>query len=74
MYNANAAVIRSDPTGKAGRDVGSELDLIMNWHISPTTDIVTAYATCSRRLFALRRGRRTTSILLADLQRPVLDP
>ncbi len=43
LYNTSSGVLRSDPTGRAGRDVGSELDLIVNWHLSPTTDIVTAY-------------------------------
>lgn len=43
LYNTNAAVLRSDPTGKAGTNVGSELDFVVNWHLSSHSDVVTAY-------------------------------
>lgn len=44
LYNTNSGVLRSSPGGVAGRDVGSELDFIIGWHIGPRTDIVTAYS------------------------------
>lgn len=44
LYNTAAAVQRSDPTGAAGRDVGTELDFIVNWHLGPHSDLVTAYS------------------------------
>ncbi len=44
LYNTGGAVSRSSPNGAAGRDVGSELDFIVNWHLGPHTDIVTAYS------------------------------
>lgn len=44
LYNPGGQISRVDPTGRAGRDVGSELDFIVNWHLGPHTDIVTAYS------------------------------
>ena len=35
---------RSDPTGKAGRNIGSEFDITANFHLSRTTDVLFAYS------------------------------
>jgi hypothetical protein len=43
LYNAGGTILRFDPTGKSGRDVGRELDFIANFHISPRQDILAAY-------------------------------
>jgi hypothetical protein len=44
LYGVTDAVSRVDPTGKAGRDVGKELDFIVNWHLTRNIDVVTAYS------------------------------
>jgi hypothetical protein len=44
LYNANGAVIRFDPTGAAGRDVGQELDLTAQFIFSPRTDLLVGYS------------------------------
>jgi hypothetical protein len=43
LYNAGGAPIRFDPTGKAGRDVGQELDFIVNFHLTRHQDVLFAY-------------------------------
>ncbi|MCI0637778.1 MAG: alginate export family protein [Gemmataceae bacterium] len=48
LYNASGAAIRRDPTGRAGTDVGNELDLFLNFHLSPHQDILVGYS----KLFA----------------------
>jgi Alginate export len=44
LYNAAGVAFRRDPTGNAGHDVGSEMDLILNFHIGPHSDILTGYS------------------------------
>jgi hypothetical protein len=44
LYNANGAAIRHDPTGAAGRDVGQELDLTVQYLFTPRTDILFGYS------------------------------
>lgn len=44
LYNKAGNVSRFDPTGRAGRDVGQELDLIANFHVSKHADILLGYA------------------------------
>ena len=44
LYNAAGNVSRFDPTGRAGRDVGQELDVIANFHVSKHADILLGYA------------------------------
>lgn len=43
LYSTSAGVSRSDPTGKAGRNVGSELDISASFHLSHHIDILTVY-------------------------------
>jgi hypothetical protein len=43
LYGPGGAAYRRDPTGQAGTDVGSELDFILNFHLSATSDILLAY-------------------------------
>ncbi len=44
LYNAAGAPIRRDPTGRAGDDVGQELDLLLNFHVSQHADIFMSYS------------------------------
>ena len=43
LYNPAGAAYRRDPTGQAGTDVGNEVDLILNFHLTDTSDILLAY-------------------------------
>ena len=44
LYNAAGARIRSDPTGQAGRDVGQELDVTIQYVFSPRMDVLFGYS------------------------------
>jgi hypothetical protein len=44
LYNAAGNVVRRDPTGRAGRHVGEELDLVANLHLSNHTDVLLGYS------------------------------
>jgi hypothetical protein len=44
LYNAAATPLRRDPTGKAGADVGDELDIILNFHLDKHTDLCIGYS------------------------------
>ncbi|KAA5543155.1 alginate export family protein [Roseiconus nitratireducens] len=43
LYNAGGVPYRRDPTGAAGSDVGNEIDLVMNFHLSRYSDILVSY-------------------------------
>jgi hypothetical protein len=44
LYNAAGAPIRIDPTGKAGTDVGEELDFVVNFHLTNHQDVLLGYS------------------------------
>ena len=44
LYNAGGAAYRRDPTGTAGSDVGHELDLVLNFHLTRYSDVLVSYA------------------------------
>jgi Alginate export len=48
LYNAAGTVLRRSPTGDAGTDVGDEIDLCLNFHLSVHSDILVGYS----KLFA----------------------
>jgi hypothetical protein len=48
LYNDSGTAIRRDPTGAAGNNVGNEIDLLANFHLSPHQDVLIGYS----RLFA----------------------
>jgi hypothetical protein len=48
LYNASGTVIRVDPTGNAGTDVGDEIDLFTNFHLSQHQDLLIGWS----KLFA----------------------
>lgn len=43
LYNAAGAPIRQDRTGRAGNDVGSELDVLVNVHVTDRQDVFINY-------------------------------
>lgn len=43
LYNAAGQVSRVSPGGTAGHDVGQEVDLVLDFHIGPRSDIQTGY-------------------------------
>ena len=44
LYNAGGAAIRRDATGRAGRNLGDEIDIVLNFHLSKHADILTGYS------------------------------
>ena len=44
LYNAGGVAIRSSPTGAAGTNVGRELDLLINFHLTNHQDVQFAYS------------------------------
>lgn len=38
LYNGGGTPIRFDPSGRAGRFVGNELDIVLNLYVNPNTD------------------------------------
>jgi hypothetical protein len=56
LYNAGGAVLRYDPTGKAGRSVGEELTLIANFHLTPRQDIFLQYSHLHEGRFLQQTG------------------
>jgi hypothetical protein len=44
LYNTAGNVSRFDPTGRAGRNVGQELDFIVNFHLTNHSDVMAGYS------------------------------
>lgn len=44
LYDAGGAILRHDPTGAAGTDVGQELDLVLRWTITPRAEVLFGYS------------------------------
>jgi hypothetical protein len=57
LYSATGVPLRQDPTGLAGTDVGQELDLVVNVHLSKHADLFMGYS----HLFAGRFIQQTGS-------------
>jgi hypothetical protein len=57
LFGPGGVLERRDPTGRAGSYVGSEIDLILNFHINQHSDLLFAYA----HLFAGRFIRDTAT-------------
>jgi hypothetical protein len=55
LYSAGGKVERQDPTGRAGRDVGEEIDLLWNFHMTAHQDLLVGYS----KLFAGEFIKRT---------------
>jgi hypothetical protein len=43
LYNSAGVPLRRDPTGAAGRNVGDEIDLVLNFHLTRYSDILVSY-------------------------------
>ncbi len=43
LYNPGGVAYRRDPTGAAGRNVGDEIDLVVNFHLSRYSDLLVSY-------------------------------
>jgi hypothetical protein len=56
LYNASGIPIRRDPTGRAGTDVGDELDWVLNFHLDLHHDILLGYSTLFAGEFIKRTG------------------
>lgn len=63
LYSAAGTPIRRDPTGRAGRDVGQELDVFVNIHLSKHSDVMLQYG----HLFAGDFIKRTGSPQSPDM-------
>lgn len=48
LYSAGGVALRRDPSGKAGNNVGDELDFVINFHLNTHSDIILGYS----KLFA----------------------
>ncbi len=48
LHTAGGIPIRRDPTGLAGTDVGTEIDFVVNFHLSQGHDLLVGYS----KLFA----------------------
>jgi Alginate export len=57
LFNPASVPLRRDPTGRAGSDVGDEIDLLTNFHLGPHSDVLLGYS----KLFAGEFIRRTGS-------------
>jgi hypothetical protein len=44
LYNAGGVAIRRDASGAAGRDVGDEIDVVLNFHLAQDSDLMLGYS------------------------------
>lgn len=44
LYNAAGLAIRRDPSGNAGTDVGNEIDMVLNFHVTKHSDFMFGYS------------------------------
>lgn len=44
LYSAGGGVVRRDPTGRSGTEVGSELDVTLSWKIDVHSSVVLGYS------------------------------
>jgi hypothetical protein len=56
LYNAAGRVLRRDPTGLAGEDVGQEIDVLLNFHLTKHQDIFLTYSHLFPGEFLRRTG------------------
>src|SRR5262249_33656128 len=54
LYNAAGLPIRQDRTGRAGNQVGQELDFLVNFHLDNHSDILLSYSYLFARPFIMR--------------------
>lgn len=56
LYNAAGRVVRNDPTGSSGRDVGCELDFVLSFHLSTHSDVLLGWSKLFRGDFVTNTG------------------
>jgi hypothetical protein len=56
LYGPASQVFRVDPTGRAGRDVGNELDLWVNFHLAQNQDLWVGYSHLYEGSFLKKTG------------------
>jgi hypothetical protein len=56
LYGPASQVLRVDPTGRAGRDVGNELDLWVNFHLAQNQDVWVGYSKLYEGSFLKKTG------------------
>jgi hypothetical protein len=56
LYGPASQVLRVDPTGRAGKDVGNELDLVTNFHLAQNQDIWVGYSKLYEGSFLKKTG------------------
>jgi hypothetical protein len=56
LYNAAGAPIRRDPTGRAGTDVGTEIDFTVNFHLTTHQDLFLGYSRLNSGPFIKNTG------------------
>jgi hypothetical protein len=56
LYSAGGKIERQDPTGRAGRDVGQEIDLLWNFHMTAHQDVLVGYSKLFAGDFIKRTG------------------
>lgn len=61
LYSAGGAALRRDATGRAGRNVGDELDLVMNFHLGPHSDVLLGYSVLFPGHFIRQTGSERTA-------------
>jgi hypothetical protein len=44
LYNAAGGVVRNDPTGGSGNDVGSEIDVVLSLHLTSHADLLLGWS------------------------------
>jgi hypothetical protein len=44
LYNAAGNAVRRDPTGRAGAEIGQEVDVVLNFHASKHADVLVGYS------------------------------
>ncbi len=58
LYNAGGVPTTRDPTGRAGTNVGDEMDFIVNFHLTNTSDILMGYSHLFPGLFLINTGTK----------------
>ncbi|MBI1310764.1 alginate export family protein [bacterium] len=61
LYNAGGAAYRRDATGAAGNNVGDEIDLVLNFHVTKYSDILVSYNKLFGGSFLERTAGPTTA-------------
>ncbi len=67
LYAANGVALRRDPTGRAGSNVGDEIDLVLNFHLSHHLDLLFGYSHLFAGGFLQRTAANANQAMSPDL-------